>query len=158
MKASPAALQDIKINSKPYIFGIKDTFRLEPVKDHVIITRADSNTPTTTFTATGKTLMIANTVGGHQSGGPGCLLAIPLDEKITNHTLGAYLQPKFTFGWFSLEPGVRADYLERTGQTLVDPRGIFSIEFPTETTFSVAGGRYSYFFQTNPFLFMNRPR
>ena len=150
-------LKDINIDSRPYIFGAKDNFRAEPLKDHVIV-RGGLEYTYFYFTADGRTLMNRTSQVDFDPGNDEAFQVIELDEKITNHTVGGYIQAKLKYGWFSLEPGVRADYLDRTKTTVVDPRGIASVEFPTETTLSVAGGRYSYFFQTNPYLFIESPQ
>jgi hypothetical protein len=102
--------------------------------------------------------MVTSNTPGFDPGDPDAFASIYLDETIKNSVVGGFVQTRFKYGWFSLEPGVRADYLDRTEVTTIDPRGLFTMEFPTETTISLAGGRYSYFFQTNPYLFIDSPQ
>ena len=54
-------------------------------------------------------------------------------------------------------PGFRTDYLKRINRATFDPRAMISYEFDTQTTVSAAGGHYSSFLQTNPFLFSTNP-
>jgi hypothetical protein len=70
-----------------------------------------------------------------------------------NSTIGGYIENKFTFGGFTIIPGVRADYLIFSNQFTIDPRMSMSYEFETKTTISMAGGMYSSFYQVNPFVF-----
>ncbi len=150
-------LRDIHVDSRPYIFGLKDMFRAEVWEDHLVVTGGAEYT-LYHFTASGKTIFSRTSQVGFDAGNDNAFAVIPLDERNLNQMAGGYLQAKFTFGWFNLEPGVRADYLDLTGDYTVDPRGMASIEFPTDTTLSVAGGQYSYFFQTNPYLFNQMPQ
>ena len=83
--------------------------------------------------------------------------SVDLDLKATNHTFGGYLENRFQFGGLKIVPGSRFDYLHRGKTTTIDPRGLISYEFPSETTISLAGGKYSSFFQTNPFFFTQAP-
>ena len=150
-------LKDIRIDSKPYIMGFKDRFRIEPFRDHVQLT-AGADYTLYWFTARGKTIMNTTAVvGDPDMGNDDLFKVIPLDEDTKNHLVGGHLQGKFTAGGFSMVPGVRTDYLSRTNKATIDPRINLSYEFPTETTLSVAGGRYSYFVQVNPFLFNSFP-
>lgn len=150
-------LKDINIDSRPYIFGAKESFRAEPLKNHLVV-RGGIEYTFYRFTASGKTIMSRTRQVDFDVGNEDLFSIVKLDEKITNHTLGGYLQSKIMFWWIKLEPGVRADYLDRTKEVIVDPRGVASIEFPSETTLSFAMGRYSYFFQTNQYLFIQTPQ
>ncbi|MBN1533148.1 MAG: carboxypeptidase-like regulatory domain-containing protein [Spirochaetes bacterium] len=150
-------LKNVHVDSRPYIFGVKDMFRAEPWEDHLVLTGGVEYTYYY-YTATGKSIFNATSGTGFNPADENAFANVYLDNHIVNQTVGGYLQAKLTFGWLTLEPGVRADYLHRTRETIVDPRGVASIELPTDTTLSVAGGQYSYFFQTNPYLFNSMPQ
>lgn len=150
--------KDFSVDSRPWIFGIRDKFKIEPIKKHLQI-RGGAGYTYYMFTAKGKTFMSnTSTHGEIDLGDDSVITSIILDEDIRNHTLDGYLETKIVLGGLTLVPGARADYLGRDSQYIWDPRGMASYEFPTETTISVAGGRYSNFFQTNPYIFNQFPQ
>ncbi len=145
-------MRDLNIDSRPYIFGIKDRFKVEPVKDHLQFTGGAEYT-FYYFTAKGKTIVNNRSIEDFDPADPTQFSIFELDEDTHNHSVAGFLQAKFMFGGLTLSPGGRVERFERTGQTVADPRGMASYEFPTKTTISVAGGQYSSFIQLNPFLF-----
>ncbi len=151
------AFKDIRVNSYPYIYGAKDRFKLEVIKKHFDLSGGFEYTYYH-FKAKGKTIMNTTQSEDFNLADPNLHTAVPLDITVTNYTLGGYGEMKARWFGFTLVPGVRAEYFKRTGQSIVDPRGMISYELPTETTLSLAGGQYSYFFQTNPFLFSEAPQ
>lgn len=152
-------LKDINVDSRPYIYGFKDRFRAEPLRDHIWVTAGFDYT-LYHFTATGKTILNNTSMGDDEFniGDEDQFSVIALDEHTVNHTLSGFVQTKFQVAGLTVHPGVHAEYFKRSGQTAVDPRGMISYEFPSETTVSVAGGKYSSFIQTNPYLFNYMPQ
>ncbi len=147
------ALKDINIISKPYIFGAKEKVKWEWWKRHAEL-RTAAEAAEYMFMTDGSTVAVTRDIYTVPDYSDDTLFRkVALGRTILNRTLGGYAENRFTFGGLTLMPGVRADYLERSGDVTVDPRGMASYEFPTGTTLSLAGGRYSYFVQTNPYAF-----
>ena len=80
----------------------------------------------------------------------------PLAFDANNHLLGGHVKNRFTFGGLTVVPGARVDHLRRTNETTIDPRGLISYRFDSDTTISGAAGVYHSFSQVNIFLF-NQP-
>jgi hypothetical protein len=145
------AFQNDYIKTKPYIFGFQDKFKISAVPRYFDIRggaeyslyyfRAKTKRPL----ATGDMLTFDISQNNY--------VTVITDNRILNYTIGGYLEPKITYEGLTIMPSFRSDYLARTGQTTWDPRGLVSYEFNTGTTISAAGGKYSYFFQTNPMYF-----
>ena len=76
-----------------------------------------------------------------------------MDNTTLNMTIGGYVENKFAYKGLTVTPGVHLNYLERSGHFIADPRLLISYEFESETTLSLAGGLYSSFYQTNPYIF-----
>ena len=151
------ALKNYSVDSLPYIFGVKDRFFWDIWEDHLELL-IGVNANLYYFRANGKTIGIRKYGAAFNISDPALLTEIYLNEEIINYIVGGYAELKFEYGWFTFSPGIRSEYLYRTGEVIADPRFLFSIEFPTETTLSLAGGQYSYFFQVNPFLFDGNPQ
>lgn len=149
--------KDFNVDSRPYIFSIRDKFKFEPIKKHLQI-RGGAGYTYYLFTAKGKTIAANSSSADFNPGDKNSFTSITLDEDIRNHSVDGYLETKVVVGGLTVVPGARGDYLDRGKQYIWDPRGMASYEFPTETTLSVAGGRYSYFFQTNPYIFNTFPQ
>jgi hypothetical protein len=137
---------------KPNIYGLKDNFALEWIEDHAEL-KGTLEYTLYDFKATGKQYTLNEAGSGFDPGNDNFVVIVPLDIDEKNHIIGGYLDNKFTFGGLTFVPGVRADHFEKIEKTTVDPRGLVSYEFPTNTTISVAGGKYSSFVQVNPFFF-----
>ncbi len=151
--------KDLYMDSKPYIYGIKDNFSFEWIKKVAEIRGAFEYTYYK-FMAKGKSLVAMEqrpTGGEPDLGNAGLFTTLPVDLDTVNITYSAFVDNKFTFGDFKFIPGVHWDYLERAKESIVSPRGMASYKFPTETTISLAGGLYKSFFQTNPYFFAQNP-
>jgi hypothetical protein len=150
------AFKNIHVESKPYVFGFMDKFKAVAVKKHLEI-RGGVEYNIYYFTASGNrpgatTRDFTSDISGNN------LVPVFLNERILNHTVGGYIEAKFTYEGLTIMPGYRSDYLKRNGEVTWDPRCLISYEFPTDTTISVAGGKYSYFFQINPNFFDVSPQ
>ncbi len=149
------ALQNIRINSKPYVFGFIEKFNIVAVKKYFEI-RGGAEYNIYYFTSDGfrpystggsLTYDISNTND----------VMFLMNNTVLNHAVGGYIEAKITAGGFTFIPGFRCDYLNRSGAVTWDPRGMMSYTFKTNTTISIAGGKYSSFFQTNPEFFDASP-
>lgn len=150
------ALRDISLSSRPYIFGFLDKFKIEAIKKHLEL-RGGVEYNIYYFTASGQRPQFSGR-GLTMDVTSDTLTPVFIKEKIVNHTIGGYVETKFTYGGFTFVPGFRSDYFRRINQATWDPRCLISYEFPTRTTISLAGGKYSYFFQTNPNNFDGSPQ
>ncbi len=148
-------LKDYTIDVVPHIFGLKDSFTfLWPggfgeLKGALEATWYN-------FKAKGKYLVVDDVV--IDPGDPLAAVAIPYDVNFLNTIIGGYIEQHFKAGGFKAVPSVRSEYLEGTDFYTLDPRILISYEFPAETTISYAGGKYSGFYQTNPFAFQFDPQ
>ena len=143
------ALKDYHYHSKPWVFGLKDKAKYKWMDGHSEL-RGNAEYTFYYFTAKGKTLL---SKGIDPNNGLDNLYVDEVDNTIKNHKIGGYLENKFLYSGLTVLPGVRSDYLARAETATFDPRLMTSYKFPTDTTISVAGGHYSYFVQTNPFIF-----
>ncbi|MDY6933371.1 MAG: TonB-dependent receptor [Spirochaetota bacterium] len=149
--------KDYNMTSNPYIFGLKDKTEFEWWENHATLRTAVEYT-IYYFKAHGKSLMPRGYQDVVDPADPELFYSRGvIDERIVNHVIGGYAENKFTFARLTVQPGIRSDYLKRSDKATLDPRIMASYEFPTDTTISAAGGRYSYFFQTNPFIFDQMP-
>ncbi len=153
--AAPWA-KDLGIHYRPWIFGLKDKFKIKWLFGHAELTGGPEYT-FYYFTAKGKSLIPSGAIDVFDLGDPETFRVYYMDKTIKNHQVGGYLENKFTYGGLTIFPGIRSEYLARVKTTTYDPRLMTSYKFPTNTTISAAGGHYSYFFQTNPFLFNQDP-
>jgi len=143
------------LKSHPYIFGIKDTLTMEWWQNHSTLNMGIASQYFLFFTG-GETL-------GFLSGdsfdfnNPDLMQRIKLGDTYKNQTVSGFIENKFTFGGLEIVPGITAEYLSRGKNSYVDPRGLISYTFPTQTTVGLAGGWYSMFIQTNPMYFIFLP-
>lgn len=149
-------LKDYYTDSVPHIMGAKNSFALR-LPGYVGELKGALELTYYHFTSEGKYL-VANEAGYIDPGDDGAITAYPYDVKFTNIIAGGYLEHHFTQGNFKFVPSVRAEYLEGTDFYTFDPRILLSYEFDSETTVSYAGGKYSGFYQTNPFAFQFDPQ
>lgn len=149
------AFKDFNVTSRPYVFGLKDKFKAGIIKN-LLELRVGAQYNLYYFRAFGKTLTISNQTGAFDPGSD-AFQPYPIDFTAINQTVGGYIETKLTIAGLTFLPGFRSDYLTRSGEVTYDPRGLLSYEFPTKTTVSIAGGKYSYFFQTNPMIFDQAP-
>jgi hypothetical protein len=150
------AFKGVEIDSRPYVFGLMDKFKFTAVKKRLEI-RGGIEYTLYDFISRGKTLD-SSASGLTSDITESDFIPVLLNNTVINHTIGGYIEPKITYEGLTIAPGFRSDYLHRTGQATWDPRLMISYTFPTETTISIAGGKYSYFFQTNPNFFDSSPQ
>ncbi len=148
-------IRNLYIDSRPYIFGGKAKTKYEWWPDKSVLNTSIEYSRYY-FTMDGKTAIPRGYISVFDITDPDAMLSYRYDEKIVNHTIGGYAENKFTFGNLELVPGIRSDYLKGSKNATLDPRGLVSYEFPTGTTLALAGGRYSYFYQTNPQVFIDK--
>jgi TonB-dependent Receptor Plug Domain len=146
--------KDVGTKSTPYIFGVKDYIKLEWWEKHATL-RAGIELNYYYFKTSGKTIIPKGLAIDLND--PNSVNVVYLGETYKNKTIVSYAENKFTLGWFTVVPGIHTEYLSLTKKTIVDPRGMASVEFPTGTTLAVAGGKYSTFLQTNPMYFPSYP-
>ncbi|MBN2403399.1 MAG: TonB-dependent receptor plug domain-containing protein [Spirochaetes bacterium] len=146
---APDWAKDFNYHARPWVFGVRDKVNYKWMNRHSEVRGAAEYT-FYYFTAKGKTLSQRSM---DDSGGMENLDADPMDDTIKNHKIGGYLENKFTYSGLTVLPGVRSDYLNRAKSATFDPRLMSSYKFRTDTTLSAAGGHYSYYVQTNPFIF-----
>ncbi|MBN2042116.1 MAG: TonB-dependent receptor plug domain-containing protein [Spirochaetes bacterium] len=148
--------KDLNSHYKPWVFGLKDKAKIKWLNGHAELRGALEYT-FYYFTATGKALLPSGAIDSFNLSDENLFVVYPLDEKIKNHLYGGYVENKFTYYGFSAVPGFRSEYLRRMNEFTRDPRIMMSYKFPTDTTIHTAGGHYTYFFQTNPFIFNSNP-
>jgi hypothetical protein len=138
----------------PNIFGIKDKVKFDWADYATLRLAAEYNL--FYFKSNGQTQQqtgASATTGQPDLGNSSQFQTVPVNFNDQNHVLSLYAENKFQFGGVRFVPGVRSDFLERTRTATVDPRGLLSYEFPSETTISVAAGQYQSFAQVNTFYF-----
>lgn len=148
--------KDISSNYSPSIFGVKESVSKKYMSDHAEFKGALEYTYYH-FTAKGKTLLSNGVMDNVDLSDEDAFYLYNLDEKITNHLFGGYIENKFIYQGLTVVPGIRIDYLDRMGDNTFDARLMASYSLGNNTTLSVAGGHYSYFFQTNPSYFSSNP-
>ncbi len=144
--------KDLGLHTKPWIFGLKDKFKVKWLDTHAELNGSAEYTYYY-FTAKGNSIMNKGMSPIFDPGDENAFKRYSLDEKIINHVYGGFIENKFKFSDFIITPGVRSDHLVRTGETTFDPRAMASYKFATDTTIAAAGGHYSYFPQVNPYIF-----
>lgn len=142
------------LNVYPNILGIKDKLKIDWANFATLKAAVEYNLYY--FKSTGQTQQITSspTSNGQPDIGNSTLFqTVPVNFTDQNHLITAYLENKFQFGGLRMVPGVRSDFLARTQNATIDPRGLVSYEFPSETTLSAALGQYQSYPQTNTFYF-----
>ncbi len=152
--STPDWLEDLKSTSKPYIFGLKNIFDFEWIKNHADL-KASVEYTYYRFEASGESVVQSRNNGGYTQMDD--ITTVPIDGSSKNHTVGGFIENRFTAGGLTFVPGLRSDYLKLTDTATFDPRGMISYEFSSDTTVSVASGKYSSFFQVNPYFFNYYP-
>ncbi len=151
-------VKGLNVTSKTYTYGLKEKIKLEWLKDTAEL-RASIETVLYDFTVDGYTLVpLKPPLSIPDFSDEGAYRADPNTKSVKNLSITGYLENKFTFGGLTFTPGVRSDYLKRSKTATLNPRSMLSYEFPTDTTVSIAGGKYSSFYQTNPYLFNLTPK
>jgi hypothetical protein len=146
--------EQLGVSSDPNIFGVKDKLRLEWWKSHAEFRGAVEAT-IYDFEVSGN--QASTTSDSKDLNKSGLIQVTPVNNTYINKIISGYAENKFTFGGLLVVPGVHIENLSRTNTTTIDPRGMASFTFPTNTTIGVAGGYYSAFFQTNPTYFTTDP-
>lgn len=149
--------KDIYVDTTPNILGVKNDSRINFLND-LFQFNFGLEYVYYYFVSEGKTLRALEVETGIPDfSNEDLYQVVYIDEKLTNQTLGTYLDSKLKYSGLEVVAGVRSDYLERADTSTFDPRGRISYEFPSQTTLSLAGGHYSYFFQVNRFIFSFYP-
>lgn len=148
--------RDLHVSSRPWIFGLKDKVMKKWLEGHAEL-RGGLEYTYYYFTSSGETILPAGVNPVFDISDESSFIKYGIDEKIKNHLYGGYIENKFTYYDLTVLPGYRSEYLARAETATYDPRMMASYRFPTKTTVAAAGGRYSYFFQINPFLFDGNP-
>jgi hypothetical protein len=144
--------KDLGLHTKPWIFGLKDKFKVKWLDTHAELNGSAEYTYYY-FTAKGNSIINKGLSPIFDPGDENAFQRYNLDEKIVNHVYGGFIENKFMFSGLTVTPGIRSDHLVRTGETTFDPRLMMSYKFATNTTIGAAGGHYSYFTQVNPYIF-----
>jgi len=149
-----SSIRPTNLTLYPNILGVKDKVKFEWADFATLRLAAEynlfyfqSNGQTQQFTAN------QPSTGQPDLGNGSLFQTVAVNFNDRNHLASLYAENKFQFGGLKFVPGVRSDYLSRTNNATVDPRGLIGYEFPTQTTISAAGGLYQSYAQTNSFLF-----
>ena len=148
-------LKDLTIDCVPYIAGGKNSFRWQWLPDLAEL-RGAVEAAYYYFDAKGGSPQI-NDPENFDPADPDAVVIILYDKTFSNMVLGGYLEQRFTPGSFVFMPSFRTEWLTGSGFVTYDPRLMTSYRFITDTTVSLAGGHYSSFFQTNPYVFQQDP-
>jgi hypothetical protein len=143
-QSSQAWLHDFTLKSIPIIFGFKDKLVIEWWKSHAEL-RTGVEANFYKYRSVGKKLIFVQDTGNFETS----FNAVNVDETISNSLIVLYAENKFSVGGLTFVPGIHSEYLTRTSNATVDPRGAISYTFPTRTTIAAAGGSYSKFVQSN---------
>lgn len=154
---------DFSRRTTPNIFGLKNKSKLKWINDETFLLLGLEYTYFD-FSTKGKDFVrIASGTPGGVGGGPPDFTdptqydLITYEKRAANQTYEGYLENRFRFGGFTFHPGVRLSYLDLSGEFNVDPRGLISYEFESDTLVSFAAGRYSNFMQSNLNYFDSHP-
>ncbi len=149
--------RDYHIDTRPNIFGLKNKVKFDWLED-ISELRAGIEYTYYHFKSHGKTVLPRVVLTADPDFSDASQFEVQsYDGLVTNHLIGGYIENKFTYEGLTLLPGIRSDYLKRAETASLDPRILASYIFDTDTTVSAAGGKYTYFFQVNPSLFIMNP-
>jgi len=151
--------------SQPDIYGIKNDFYLSFFKDLYSVKTGVEYTYYD-FRAFGKSVLPVNPLAKVEPGvGPGVDISsagmyqiIDLNFRSGQSVAGGYMENRLRYQGFELAGGFRGDYLVDHDIAVMDPRARLTYTTPTDTALSVAGGRYSSFYQTNVYYFEISPQ
>lgn len=144
-------------NALPNVFGIQDTAKFYWLNPLTFL-QAGAEFRYFDFSNSGQQILNNNPAPARiDFNDPTTYRLLPYSNSGSNRVLGGHIENKLVIGGLTFLPGVRTNYLDRNGETIVDPRGLLSYEFESATKFSVAGGQYSEFVQTNPNYFQLDP-
>lgn len=148
--------KDIGAHYRSWILGMKDKFTKDFLSGHAQLRGALEYTYYR-FNVKGKALIPTGVWDEFNLSDESLFDAYALDDSIENHLYGAYLESEITYRNLTVTPGIRSEYLTRMSSVTFDPRLRMSYRLDGDLTLSVAGGHYSYFFQTNPVYFSTNP-
>lgn len=152
--------KDYYVTSQPFIFGLKDKVKFEWWKETAEL-RLGVEANLYYFRRKGFQFIPDEydpIQGIPDFGNENEFILLALDETpAKNYAISAYAENEFNFRGLKFVPGMHYDYLHRTGESLVDFRGLLSYEFKSDTTISVAGGSILPFSRLIP-IFLTRPR
>lgn len=148
--------KDLNGHYRPGVYSVKDKFSKYYLSGRAEL-RGALEYSYYHFTAKGKTIIPLGVKDYYDPADENAYDAYEINERITNNLFGGYLENRFDFGGATAVLGIRSEYLARMEDTTSDPRFMLSYSFSRGTTISAAGGRYSYFFQTNPNYFNSNP-
>ena len=150
---------EVNVTNRPNIAGLKHKARLELIPEFFDI-KTGLEVSHFYFSASGQAQQrISENFGG--AGGSDRstdvrYVTVPLNFSDSNTVLSFSADPRFTLNGLQIVPGARVDYLNRSGEVAIGPRGLVAYEFDFGTTLSAAGGLYHSFPQVNTFIF-NQP-
>lgn len=155
--SSASWADDYYIKSNPFIYGIKNNFHLIWLNGNAGLSLGWEFTYYD-FSTDGHVLIPRKQIYGTPDFSDDDLFEMsPLNKNFSNSTRKGYIKNSFEAGLITVTPGLRAAYLDGTGQLTVDPEFFSGIKLPTETNLFISAGRYSSFIQTNPWYFNTRP-
>ena len=156
----PSWSKDLERTANPNIFGVKDELMFKLFDNH-LTNIIGAEMTYYDFFAKGKGLVPKSQFnGGLWSGATlteNMFDVVKIDQHSGNKVYSAWLDEKLEFGGLTIAGGVRGDYLDRDHLHTIDPKGLISYEFPTDTTLSLGAGSYGSFIQTNYTWFSQAP-
>jgi hypothetical protein len=149
-----SAIQPFNLTVYPNILGLKDKVKFDWADFATLRLAAEYNM--FYFLSSGQTQQLTGTpatTGQPDLADSSQFQTVAVNFNDQNHIVSLYAENKFQWGGLKFVPGVRTDYLSRSRNATLDPRGLVAYEFSTRTTISAAGGLYQSYPQTNTFLF-----
>lgn len=144
-------------NAAPNVFGVQDTAKFYWLNSRTYL-QVGGEFRYFDFRNSGQQILNANPPPARiDFANPATYKFLPYENSGSNRVVAGHIENKLVMGGLTFLPGVRANYLDRNRETTVDPRGLMSYEFESQTKVSVAGGQYSQFLQTNPNYFLGDP-
>lgn len=158
-EAPGRALGVIDVNTRPNITGFREIFDMYYF-DRKARLRAGVDYQFFNFNSSGVTQQVKASIPAGQAdfNNPNDFDIISVSATGQNHLVSAYADNRIEYKGFFVTPGMRSDYLSRSGEATVDGRGLAGYKFPTNTTLAVSGGLYSSFAQTNWYRFNQASR
>ncbi|MFH1380058.1 MAG: carboxypeptidase-like regulatory domain-containing protein [bacterium] len=148
--------QDISITSRPNIYGLLNRTScvwledIAEVRTGVGYTRYD-------FKTHGKTILPAGYFDEFDISNDMLFKTYQLDEHINNNVFGGYIENKLTFNKWTILPGLRTDYLQRSKEMTLDPRIMVDYAYFEDTIISASVGQFSNFLQIDDEFFNSNP-
>ncbi len=158
-EAPGRALGTIDVNTRPNITGLREIFDIWYMNRKARL-KAGLDYQLFHFNSSGITQQRKETIPPGQTdfNNPDHFDVISVSALGQNHLISLYADNRLEFGGFFITPGIRSDYLARSGEATLDLRGLAGYKFVTNTTIAVSGGLYSSFAQTNTYRFNQASR